>query len=326
METMVISDITELIAIRSAARTGRPTRRKLLVASDGVGRLRPATRPITRKTKTGKPTVPNAPSGSRMKTLISIQVSFQSPRNIISLVANRTASQFEKHVLEVGDDHAEVSDAYTALGQTVDHLGHQIVAAAANRKLQIATHHRLNSRNCAKAFLGRRVIGSQDDGSFGAMPINKSLRSVDVDNSAAFDDCNAVAQALRFFHQMSCQKDGLAAFANAAHQFPDGASRLWIQAGGELVEEHNFRIVDQREGDEEALLLASREIHEPGVALVGKAGLIEQALGVCRLFLVERSPQVHGFPNFYPLLKLRLLELHADAVLQFVDLTEGIET
>src|ERR1700722_12801666 len=315
METMVISDMTELTAIKSAARTGRPTRRKLLAASDGAGRLRPATRPITRKTKTGKPTVPNAPSGSRMKTLISIQVSFQSPRNILFLVANRTAGQFEKHVLEIGYDHAKVGNAYAALGQTMDHFGHQIVAAAANRKLQIAAHHRLNSRNRAKTFLGCRVTGGQDDGAFGAMPIDKSLWSVDVDNSAAFDDCNAVAQALCFFHQMSCQKDGLAALANTAYQFPDRPPRLWVKAGGEFVEEHHFRVVDQREGNEEALLLSAREVHEPGVAFVGKAELIEQAFGVRRLFLVERSPEVHRLPNFYPLLKLRLLELYADAVL-----------
>ena len=32
--------------------------------------------------------------------------------------------------------------------------------------------------------------------------------------------------------------------------------------------------------------------------------------------LVERRPQVHGFPHFDPLLQLRLLQLHANAVLQ----------
>ena len=132
----------------------------------------------------------------------------------------------------------------------------------------------------SKAFLGRGVIGGQDDGSFRAMPINKSLRSVDVDNSAVLDDCHAVAQALRFLHQMSGQKDRLAALANAAHQFPDRSTRLRVQSSGQLVEKHHFRIVDQREGDEETLLLPAREIHEPGVALVGEAELIEQALGV----------------------------------------------
>ncbi len=53
--------------------------------------LRPTTRPTTRKTRTGKTMVPNAPSGSRRKILISIQVSFQSPRSII-LVPTRESS------------------------------------------------------------------------------------------------------------------------------------------------------------------------------------------------------------------------------------------
>src|ERR1700693_3334250 len=234
--------------------------------------------------------------------------------------------QFEKHVLKVGDDHAKVGNARAALGQTVDHFGHQIIAAAANRELQIAAHHRLNSRNCSKAFLGRRVTGGQDDDSFRAVPINESLWSVDVDNSAAFDDCYAIAQSLRFLHEMSCQEDCLAALANPAHQFPDRASGLWVQASGELVEKHHFRVVDQRESNEESLLLPTREVKKPAVALVCKAELIQQAFGVRRLLLVERSPEVHRLPNFYPLLKLRLLKLHADTVLQFVHLTEGIKT
>ena len=43
---------------------------------------RPAMRPATMKINTGKPMVPKAPSGSRRKTLISIQVSLKSPRII----------------------------------------------------------------------------------------------------------------------------------------------------------------------------------------------------------------------------------------------------
>src|SRR5260370_16206579 len=80
---MVTSESPELLEIGTDARTGRPTPIKLLAASEGGASLRPATRPNTRKTRTGKPIVPNAPSGSRRKILISIQVSFQSPRSII---------------------------------------------------------------------------------------------------------------------------------------------------------------------------------------------------------------------------------------------------
>src|SRR5450432_3547573 len=125
---------------------------------------------------------------------------------------------------------------------------------------------------------------------------------------------------------MRGQKNGFASFADAAHEIPDGATRLRVEAGGELVEKHHLRIVDEREGDEQALLLASGEVHEPGAALVGEAELLEQAFAFDGCFFVKRSPEVDCFPDFDLLLQLCLLELNADAVLEFVGLTKRVET
>src|SRR5580692_3224777 len=103
------------------------------------------------------------------------------------------------------------------------------------------------------------------------MAADEALRRIDVDDPSMLDDGYAVAQTFGFLHQMSGQKDGLAALADAAHQIPDGAARLRVEAGGQLVEKDHFRVVDQRQGNKEALLLASGEVHEPGVALIGEA-------------------------------------------------------
>src|SRR5580700_10350181 len=111
MEIIVTRESTALMAISSDAKTGRPTRRKLLAATDDGASLRLATRPQARKIRTGNPMVPNAPSGSRRKILISIQVSFQSPRSImISLFANRATGKLEKHVLKVRENRTEIGD------------------------------------------------------------------------------------------------------------------------------------------------------------------------------------------------------------------------
>src|SRR4029079_5863646 len=128
-----------------------------------------------------------------------------------------------------------------------------------------------------------------------------------------------------FFHQVRRQEHGLAAGANAADQLPDGAPGLWIETGRHFVEEHELGIVDQREGDEETLLLAARQRHEPGVALVDESQLFEQPIAVARRLAVERGPEVHRFGDLDALLQLRLLELYADAMLQRVDVAEGIE-
>src|SRR5438270_12985971 len=148
MEIIVTSDSTALMAIRIDTRIGRLTRRKLPPASElSPGRwldipldIRPDTRPTPRKIRTGTTIVPNAPRGSRMKTLISIQVSFQSPRSIIVvypsfLLANRVTGQFQKHVFKVGENGAKIRHADPILRQAVNHFGHQVVTLAANGEL-----------------------------------------------------------------------------------------------------------------------------------------------------------------------------------------------
>ena len=91
------------------------------------------------------------------------------------------------------------------------------------------------------------------------MAVDQIARAVDVDDAAVLDDGDAIAEAFGFFHQMSGEEDGFAAFADAADEIPDCSTSLRIETGGQLVEEDHFGIVDEREGDEEALLLAARK-------------------------------------------------------------------
>src|SRR5579864_1785464 len=134
---IVTSDSTPLSAISTATSTGRPTRRNSVVAIPVCLRPPPMNRPPTTNTSTGSTIDPNAPSGSRRKILISSQVSFQSPCNIVLsvLIANRMAGELQKNVFEVGQDGAEVGDSYPILGQTLDYLAHEVVAQPPNREL-----------------------------------------------------------------------------------------------------------------------------------------------------------------------------------------------
>src|SRR5271170_6497605 len=96
------------------------------------------------------------------------------------------------------------------------------------------------------------------------MPVDEPVRAVDVDDTSVLDDCYPVAQPFGLLHQMSSQEDCLAALADATHQIPDRPPRLRVQPGGQLVEKHHLRIIDQRKGDKQSLLLASGEVHKPG--------------------------------------------------------------
>src|SRR6185437_15235045 len=110
-------------------------------------------------------------------------------------------------------------------------------------------------------------------------------------------------------HEMRGQQYRLAALADVAHQLPDRATRLRVEARRELVEKDDFGIVDERQRDEQPLLLPSRQRHEPRIALVGEAELLEQTVAVRGLPLIERGPEVHRLPYLDPLLQLRLLQL-----------------
>ena len=83
---IVTSESTALTEIKSATRTGRSVPERPPGASEDALNLKFFNRPQKTKTKTGTPMVPNAPSGSRMNTLISIQVNFQSPRGIMGSI------------------------------------------------------------------------------------------------------------------------------------------------------------------------------------------------------------------------------------------------
>jgi hypothetical protein len=87
--------------------------------------------------------------------------------------------------------------------------------------------------------------------------IDEPLRRVDVDDAAVLDDRHPVAQPLCLLHQMRRQEHRLAALADAAHELPDCAPRLGIETRRQLVEKHDLGLVDERQDDEEPLLLAA---------------------------------------------------------------------
>ncbi len=168
------------------------------------------------------------------------------------------------------------------------------------------------------------VVGGQDHRSRGAVAPHQVRRAAYVDNLSVLDDGHAVAQPLGLLHQMSGHKDRFATVANATHQIPDGAARLRIQTRGQLIQKYHFGIVDQRQCDEQPLLLAAGKRHEPGVPFAGETQLFEQPVAIYDL-RVQRRPQVYGFPYLDPLLELCLLKLHPNAILYLIHVAKRIQ-
>ena len=93
------------------------------------------------------------------------------------------------------------------------------------------------------------------------------------------DDGDAVAEALGFFNIVGGQQDG---FLFATQFFDDVvnfAANLRVEAGRGFVEKHDFRIVDQRHGQGEALLLAAGKFFVEGVAFFFELKPFQQAVG-----------------------------------------------
>lgn len=234
------------------------------------------------------------------------------------------AGQFQKDVFQVGQHGTEVGDPDPILGETLDHLGHEVVAPSLKSEPGVLAHQVLHLRNRSQAFFGDAIRGRQHHRSRGAVPSHQLARATNVNDLSVFDNRHAVAQPFRFLHQMSGEKNSFAVIPNPAYQVPDGSPRLRIEPGGQLIEEHDFRIVDQRQRDKQPLLLPAGKGHKPGISFVGESELFKQPVAVQRLW-IQRGPEIHSFPDFDSLLELCLLELHPNPVLDLIDVAEWIE-
>ena len=153
----------------------------------------------------------------------------------------------------------------------VDHLGDEVVALAANRvrrslpspPLDRADRCIRSARSTSSLVNTTRRSGQCFRTSAPGVPT--------LDQAPVLDDGDAIAEPLGLFHQVRREEHRRAAVPDVGHELPDRAARLRIEAGRELVEEHDLGLVDQRERDEQPLLLAAGERHEPGVALALEA-------------------------------------------------------
>ena len=289
----------------------------------------PATRPGGRRRRTAAPArrrCRTTPSGSRTKILISSQVRCSSPRSIGSSPQSRIAwpVSWRNTSSSVGLSVRKCRTCNRCSATQPDHRGDDVVGPAADGVRAALGRDRLDPGNGGQPFRRVWIVDGHRHDRHRAVPAHQRRRRADVDEPAVVDDRHAVAQPLGLFHQVGGQEHGLAAGAHAAHQFPDGAAGLRVESGGQLVEEHHLRVVDERQGDQQPLLLAARQRHEPGVALVAQAELLEQAVAVDG-GAVERCPQPDGLAHRDALLELRLLQLHADPLLQRPHVAHRIE-
>src|SRR5665811_2481826 len=129
----------------------------------------------------------------------------------------------------------------------------------------------------------------------------------------------------RLLHEVGGEEYGAALFANALNQIPHVTASLRIQAGREFVQEDDFGAIDQRQGNEQPLLLAPRELPPWRPVFLFQPEQYEQLI---RRFggRVERTEELQCLSHPQTVRQVRLLKLDADPQSQLLCLRPRIQT
>ena len=127
------------------------------------------------------------------------------------------------------------------------------------------------------------------------------------------DHRDPVGQVFRLVHVMGGEEDGLAELPQPGHDLPGRAAGGRVETGGRLVQEDEFRVADEGEGEIEAAPVAAGE---PGAERARLLGEADQGDGLVDISRRAVEPGVHGqaLPDGQAGLRLRLLQDHAHAV------------
>ena len=144
--------------------------------------------------------------------------------------------------------------------------------------------------------------------------VNQGSGRVQGDDAAPIHHGYPVAQDFRLLHIMGGQHDGAALGFPFQRQFPHPAPRLRIQPGGGFVQKDDRRVVDQRGGDGEPLLLPAGQRAKRCGTLVGKVNGLQQRRRV-HADAVDAAQQQQQFGKPQMLKKGAALQLDADNLL-----------
>ena len=127
-------------------------------------------------------------------------------------------------------------------------------------------------------------------------------------------DGHAVAQLGGFLHVVGREHDRLALGLESFDQVPERAPRLRVQTSGRLVQEDQFRVVDQCQGDRQTLLLTPRELHRSRPGALAQVDRVDQLLGR-QMVGVETAEEIQQFGDRQARIQRHTLELDSDPLL-----------
>ena len=98
---------------------------------------------------------------------------------------------------------------------------------------------------------------------------------VEGDDPPVVDDCDAVAEAFSFFHEVADQQKSDAGVLEVFEQTPHLAACARVESGCQFVEDGHLRIADECQCHRKSLLLPARELAEVGALVAAHAESVE---------------------------------------------------
>src|SRR2546421_10064847 len=132
---------------------------------------------------------------------------------------------------------------------------------------------------------------------------------------AVIHNRNAVAEARSLFHVVRRQNNRASASAKLFDYIPEFQSSLWVKPRRWFVQKKQIWFTSHSARKRESLLLPARKFPDARVALFIQLDEIDYAVNVAASF-VKAAKELDGLFDRELFGKLRLLQLHAEAIAQ----------
>src|SRR6476661_3733806 len=192
----------------------------------------------------------------------------------------------------------------------------------------VGSIHFAGIRNSVQLFqraVGLRFCEANFDAGCAARAGFELARSAESDDFTVVHDSDAIAEAFGLFDVVGGHDDGFLFLLELFDDVVNLAANLGIEAGGRLIEEENFGIVDEGHGKSETLFLAARKLAVKGVALFFEAEALEKFFGIAAAF-VEAGEEAESLHDAKFIGKRSGLQSGADFVFQGLRITLRVET
>ena len=140
-------------------------------------------------------------------------------------------------------------------------------------------------------FRVNRSIQAEREACSGFQVVDQVARRVQRDDLAVINDTHAVAELLRFIHIVRGENDGLPFGVDLADELPKMSARLRVQARCGLIKEHHVRVVHQRGGNGEPMLLPAGQFLHQRFLLFRQVNDVQEFIRI-DLLLIERSKKL----------------------------------